>query len=290
MRSFLAALMQFLRTVTATRTGQIALAVCLLCALVALFAPWLAPFDPTQKHYDGAGKLLRIADPSLKHWLGTTSLGRDVLSQMIWGARPAMLVGLVVALGSALIGANIGLLAGYFGGWFDNLLMRFTDIVMGVPFLPFVIVVLSVGGKSLSMLVLAMTLIMWRASARIVRAQVLSLKQMPFVAAARITGASELAILYREIAPNIVPLALVNMAFALAWAITTEASIGFLGFGDPNVVSWGSIIYDAFASQAMYRAPWWVAPPGVAIMVLVSAVYLVGREYERVVNPRLAGP
>jgi peptide/nickel transport system permease protein len=290
MRAFLSALMQFLRAVTATRTGQIALGVCLLCALLALFAPWLAPFDPSQKHYDDAGKLLRIADPSFKHWLGTTSLGRDVLSQMIWGARPAMLVGLVVALGSAIIGANIGLLAGYYGGRFDNLLMRFTDIVMGVPFLPFVIVMLSVSGKSLSSLILAMTLIMWRASARIVRAQVMSLKQMPFVAAARITGASDLAILYREIAPNIVPLALVNMAFALAWAITTEASIGFLGFGDPDVISWGSIIYDAFASQAMYRAPWWVAPPGVAIMVLVSAVYLVGREYERVANPRLAGP
>ncbi|HQX60616.1 MAG TPA: ABC transporter permease [Burkholderiaceae bacterium] len=290
MRAILSALVQFLRTVTATRTGQIALGVCLLCALLAVFAPWIAPYDPTQKHYDTAGKLLRIADPSFTHWLGTTSLGRDVLSQMIWGARPAMLVGLVVALGSAIIGANIGLLAGFYGGRFDNLLMRFTDIVMGVPFLPFVIVILSVSGKSLSSLILAMTLIMWRASARIVRAQVMSLKQMPFVAAARITGASDLAILYREIAPNIVPLALVNMAFALAWAITTEASIGFLGFGDPDVISWGSIIYDAFASQAMYRAPWWVAPPGFAIMVLVSAVYLVGREYERVVNPRLAGP
>ena len=290
MRAILSALVQFLRTVTATRTGQIALGVCLLCALLAVFAPWIAPYDPTQKHYDTAGKLLRIADPSFTHWLGTTSLGRDVLSQMIWGARPAMLVGLVVALGSAIIGANIGLLAGFYGGRFDNLLMRFTDIVMGVPFLPFVIVILSVSGKSLSSLILAMTLIMWRASARIVRAQVMSLKQMPFVAAARITGASDLAILYREIAPNIVPLALVNMAFALAWAITTEASIGFLGFGDPDVISWGSIIYDAFASQAMYRAPWWVAPPGFAIMVLVSAVYLVGREYERVVIPRLAGP
>lgn len=290
MRAVFSAIVQFLRVVTATPIGRVAMGICVACALLALFAPWVAPFDPTLKHYDSAGKLLRIADPSFKHWLGTTSLGRDVFSQMIWGVRPAMLVGLVVAFGSAVIGANIGLLAGYFGGRSDNLLMRFTDILMGVPFLPFVIVMLSVFGKDLGSLMLAMTLIMWRASARIVRAQVLSLKQMPFVAAARITGASDLAILYREIAPNIVPLAMVNMAFALAWAITTEASIGFLGFGDPNVISWGSIIYDAFASQAMYRAPWWVAPPGVAIMVLVSAVYLVGREYERVINPRLAGP
>lgn len=288
MRLLLVSGRQFIRVVTATTTGQIALAICLMCLVIGIFAPWIAPFDPAQKHYE-AGKLLRLSPPSWKHWLGTTSLGRDVLSQMIWGVRPALLVGLSVALGSAIIGANIGLLAGYFGGRLDNALMRFTDIVMGVPFLPFVIVMLSVTGKGLSSLILAMVLVMWRASARIIRAQVLSLKEMPFVSAARITGGSELAILYREIAPNIVPLALVNMAFTLAWAITTEASIGFLGFGDPDVISWGGIIYDAFASQAMYRAPWWVAPPGIAIMVLVSAVYLVGREYESVVNPRLGG-
>ncbi len=288
MRLVIATSRQFFQTVTATRAGQIALAICVLCLLTGLLAPWIAPFDPLQKHYEG-GKLLRLSPPTWKHWLGTTSLGRDIFSQMIWGARPALLVGLIVAFGSAIIGANIGLIAGYFGGRLDNILMRFTDIVMGVPFLPFVIVMLAVVGKGLPSLILAMTLIMWRASARIIRAQVLSLKEMPFVSAARITGGSDLAILYREIAPNIVPLALVNMAFTLAWAITTEASIGFLGFGDPNVISWGSIIYDAFASQAMYRAPWWVAPPGFAIMVLVSAVYLVGREYERVANPRLGG-
>jgi peptide/nickel transport system permease protein len=110
---------------------------------------------------------------------------------------------------------------------------------------------------------------------------------MQFIAAARITGASDLVVIYREIAPNILPIALVNVAFALAWAVITEASIGFLGYGDPDVISWGSILYSAFSSQAMYRAPWWVVPPGVAIMVLVTSVYLVGRAYERIVNPRL---
>jgi peptide/nickel transport system permease protein len=128
---------------------------------------------------------------------------------------------------------------------------------------------------------------MWRSTARVIRAQVLSLREMPFVAAARTTGAGDWAILYREIAPNVLPLALVSTAFALAWAIITEASIGFLGFGDPNVISWGSILYDAYASQVMYRAPWWVVPPGIAIMVLVSAVYFMGRAYEQVINPRL---
>ena len=206
---------------------------------------------------------------------------------MLWGARPAMLVGGITALGTVVIGMNIGLLAGYFGGRTDALLMRITDIFLGLPFLPFIIVVLAMTGRSLWTIIFAMTIVMWRSTARVIRAQVLSLREMPFVSAARITGASDFDILYREIAPNVMPLALVSTAFALAWAIITEASIGFLGFGDPKVVSWGSILYDAYASQMMYRAPWWVVPPGLAIMFLVSAVYFVGRAYEEVINPRL---
>jgi peptide/nickel transport system permease protein len=188
-----------------------------------------------------------------------------------------------------MIGVNVGLIAGYFGGRIDSILMRVTDMFLGLPFLPFIIIVLSLTGRSLWTMVLAMTLVMWRSTARVVRAQVLSLREMPFVAAARTTGAGDMTILYREIAPNVMPIALVSVAFALAWAIITEASIGFLGFGDPAVVSWGSIVYDAYSSQMMYRAPWWVVPPGIAIMILVSAVYFAGRAYEEVVNPRLRG-
>ena len=114
-----------------------------------------------------------------------------------------------------------------------------------------------------------------------------ALHERQFIAAARTTGASDVDIIYREIAPNVMPLALIGVTFALAWAIITEASIGFLGFSDPNVVSWGSIIYEAYASQMMYRAPWWVLPPGIAIMILVTSVYFIGRAYEEVINPRL---
>ncbi len=279
----------FLRAVWASRSGRISLVVVVLCLLLAVFGPWLAPYDPTVRNYGANGKLLRLAGPSWDHWLGTTLLGRDVLSQMLWGARPALLVGFITALGTVVIGLNIGLVAGYFGGRIDALLMRITDIFLGLPFLPFIVVVLAMTGRSLWTIILAMTVVMWRSTARVIRAQVLSLREMPFVSAARITGASDFDILYREIAPNVMPLALVSTAFALAWAIITEASIGFLGFGDPDVVSWGSILYDAYASQMMYRAPWWVVPPGIAIMILVSAVYFVGRAYEEVVNPRLRG-
>jgi len=280
-------ILDFFRAVWRGPFGPTGLVILGLCVALAILGPAIAPYDPVARNYDAAGKLLRLAPPSWQHWLGTTLLGRDVLSQMLVGARPALLVGGLTALGTVLIGVNIGLISGYFGGRIDSFLMRLTDMFLGLPFLPFIIIVLSLTGRSLTTMVIAMTLVMWRSTARVVRAQVLSLREMPFVAAARVTGASDLAIIYREIAPNIMPIALVSVAFALAWAIITEASISFLGFGDPSMVSWGSIVYDAYASQMMYRAPWWVVPPGIAIMVLVSAVYFVGRAYEQVVNPRL---
>lgn len=278
----------FVGAVRQTRAGRISLYVLVACILLALLGPLIAPYGPFERLYDADGRLMRLSPPTPGHWLGTTLLGRDVLSQMLWGAQPALTVGFATAFGVAAIGVNIGLISGYFGGRIDALMMRITDVFLGLPFLPFIIVVLAITGRSTTTIIFAMTLIMWRSAARVIRAQVLSIKQMPFVAAARTTGAGDFAILYREIAPNIMPIALVNIAFSLAWAIITEASIGFLGYGDPRVMSWGSIIHDAYASQMMYSAPWWVVPPGIAIMVLVSSVYFVGRAYEHVVNPRLA--
>jgi len=279
----------FVTAVWKTPSGRVSLVIVTLCLLIAIFGPLVAPYEPTERNYNEAGKLLRLAGPSWNHWLGTTVFGRDVFSQILWGARPALLVGGMTALGTVAIGLNVGLIAGYFGGRVDAILMRITDVFLGLPFVPFIIIVLAMTGRSLWTIIFAMTIVMWRSTARVIRAQVLSLREMPFVSAARITGASDFTILYREIAPNVMPLALVSTAFALAWAIITEASIGFLGFGDPKIVSWGSIIYDAYASQMMYRAPWWVVPPGIAIRILVSAVYFVGRAYEEVVNPRLKG-
>jgi peptide/nickel transport system permease protein len=279
---------RFLRAVWSTAGGRVALCVLAACILLAVFGPFFAPYGPFDRAYDGAGRLVRLQPPSATHWLGTTVTGRDVFSQMLWGARPALIIGFATAAGVAVIGVNVGLIAGYFGGRVDSVMMRVTDVFLGLPFLPFIIVVLAITGRSTTTIVVAMTLIMWRSAARVIRAQVLAVKQMPFVAAARTTGAGDFTILYREIAPNVMPIALVNICFALAWAIITEASIGFLGYGDPKSVSWGTIIHDAYASQMMYNGPWWVLPPGIAIMVLVSSVYFVGRAYEQVVDPRLA--
>lgn len=278
---------RFFSIIWRSPAGRISLIIFAICTAIATLGPLLAPYGATERIYDEAGKLVRLSPPSWNHWLGTTLLGRDVLSQMLWGARPALTIGILTALGTVVIGVNVGLLAGYLGGHVDSILMRITDIFLGLPFLPFIIVLLSLTGQNLWTIIFAMMIVMWRSTARIVRAEVLSLRERQFIAAAKTTGASDFDIIYKEIAPNIMPFALVGVTFALAWAIITEASIGFLGFGDPNVVSWGSIIYDAYASQMMYRAPWWVVPPGIAIMVLVTSVYFIGRAYEEVVNPRI---
>ena len=282
------ALVHFVQAVRQSRSGRISLNIVTGFLVLALIGPWIAPYGPFERVYDGAGDLVRLSPPSAQHWLGSTNLGRDVLSQMLWGVRSAMIIGFATAFGVVAIGVNIGLVSGYFGGRIDALMMRITDIFLGLPFLPFIIVILSITERNTTTIIIAMTLVMWRSAARVIRAQVLSLKQQPFVAAARTTGGSNATIIYREIAPNIMPIALVNVAFSLAWAIITEASIGFLGYGAAKSISWGTIIHDAYASQLMYQAWWWVMPPGIAIMVLVSSVYFLGRAYEHVINPRLA--
>lgn len=278
----------FVIAVHQSRGGQISFYIVSACIVLAIIGPWIAPYGPFERIYDVNERLVRLSPPTAEHWLGTTIYGRDIFSQMLWGTRSAMIVGFATAFGVVVIGVNVGLISGYYGGRVDSLMMRITDIFLGLPFLPFIIVMLAISGRSTTTIIVAMTLIMWRSAARVIRSQVLSIKQLPFVAAARTTGGGDFSLIYREIAPNIMPIALVNVAFSLAWAIITEASIGFLGYGDPKATSWGTIIHDAYASQMMYQAPWWVIPPGIAIMVLVSAVYFLGRAYEHVVNPRLA--
>lgn len=280
-------MLRFFRFISKSALGMTGFIMFFLCVILAVAAPVISPYHPQEKHYTDSGRLMKLTPPSKDHVLGTTLFGKDVYSQIIWGARPALIVGICTAMAVMFIGVNIGLISGYYGGWIDNLLMRITDIFMGVPFLPFIIVVLSLWGRSMVTIILSMAIIMWRSTARVIRSQVLTLKERPFVDAARITGASDFKIIYWEIAPNILPVALVNVAFSLAWAIITEASIGFLGFGDPEVLSWGTIIYSAFASDMSYRAWWWVIPPGGAIMILVTSAYFIGRAYEEMVNPRL---
>jgi peptide/nickel transport system permease protein len=220
--------------------------------------------------------------------LGTTSLGRDVFSQLILGSRSALLVGLTAAFMVVGIGSVIGLVAGYFGGITDTVLMRLTDIAFGIPFLPFVIVLSAFLEPSLWNVVLAMALVLWRDTARVIRSQVLTLRTRGFVEAARVTGSGHMRILFTHIAPNILPLAILYGSIAIGWAILTEASVSFLGFGDSSTISWGYMLQDAYASQALSNGSFhWFVPPGIAIVLVVAAGFFIGRGYEEVLFPKL---
>jgi peptide/nickel transport system permease protein len=261
-----------------------------LFAVVAFSADQLAPIDPMEILFTKAGKVAANMPPSAEFLLGTTNLGRDIYAQLVNGTRSALAVGLSAAVIVATVGTVVGLMAGYFGGWVDALLMRVADMALSLPFLPFVIVLTGFLGAETSNIVLAVAVLLWPNSARVIRSQVLSLRERAYVEAARVTGASQWRIMFVHIAPNILPLSFVYAAIAIGWAIITEASVSFLGFGDPTNVSWGMMLQDAFTSQALSREQYaWFVPPGVCIILIVVAGFFISRGYEEVFMPRLRG-
>ena len=267
--------------------GSFGLAVILFFAVIGALAPWLARYGAWEMVTAADGSLASLRPPSLEFPLGTTHLGYDILSQLILATRTTVLIGLVSGVISILIGANIGLIAGYYGGRTDEVLMRLTDIVYGMPFLPFIIVLISLFGRSIWFVVLAIVLIIWRTSARVIRAQAMAIKQRQYVMAARARGCGDFRIIYRHIMPNVLPLLLLYTAFNIAWSIISEAGASFLGFGDPNSMTWGVMLYELWISGKTRVAWWWFAAPSVCIILLVTALVFVSRAYEEVANPRL---
>lgn len=290
------------------RLVVLAMATLSFFGLVAALAPYIAPYEPTERIYQEGGVLIAkwyypewlwyepgnlvsgtaAASSSANYILGTTAAGYDVFSQLVYGARPALIVGLVAAVMTVGIGTMVGLTAGYYGGYVDDALMRLVDFVYGLPLLPSVIVLVTVLGPGLENIILAFVLLQWRTSARIIRSLVLSLRERSFVKAARVSGASNWRIISRHIAPNVLPMAFLYGAFAIAWAILTEAGVSFLGLGDPNSVSWGVMLQGARVYSAMnFGAWWWFVPPGICIALVVISGFLIGRGYEEIVNPEL---
>lgn len=256
--------------------------------LIALTAPLVVPYNPQDLTYRPDGDVAANEPPNAAHWLGTTNLGRDVFSQLLYGARAALVVGFVAAFGVVVLGTLVGLVAGYYGGWIDTVLMRLADVAFGIPFLPMAIVLVAFLGPSIWNVVLVMTLLLWRDTGRVIRSQVLSLRTRSYVEAARVLGASHLRTMFVHIAPNVLPLSFLYGSLAIGWAILTEASISFLGFGDPNVISWGFMLQDAYNSQALARqAFYWFVPPGLCIMLAVMAGFFISRGYEELLFPRL---
>ena len=254
---------------------------------LALVSPYIAPYEPYERIYMADGGWAKLQPPSAANPLGTTEAAHDVLTQLLLGARIAVFVGLLGAFMVAVIGTTLGIVAGYYGGWVDEVVMRIVDILYGLPFIPFIIVLVTVLGASVWNIIIGVALLYWKSTARVIRSEVLTLRERPYVEAAEAAGASDFRIMAVHILPNVIPLTALYAAIAVGYSIVAQASIAFLGFGDPTIPSWGVMLQRAFVTQAFGGAWWWVIPPGLSITLVVTGAYLVGRGYEEVVNPQL---
>ena len=274
---------RFRRATATTIIGTIGLVIVLALVFTAVFAPFLAPYDPTER----VG--VPFSRPSAEHPLGTNDIGQDLLSELIYGTRVSLTVGLVAATVALLIGTTIGILAGFYPRVLGSFLMRTVDIVLILPFLPLLIILAAYLGRSLLNTVLVIGILIWAGSARIIRSQVLSLTRRDYVVAARAMGASDLHIIVKHILPLTLLLAIGEFVQATAGAILLEASLSFLGLGDPLQKSWGAILYWAQVRSAFLTPAWqwWVLPPGLMIMAAALGFALIGFALEQRVNPRL---
>ncbi len=230
------------------------------------------------------------APPSSSYLFGTDDLGRSVAVQFLWGSRVSLFVGLAATVLTTAIGAFVGIVAGFYGRTVDTLLMRLTDWFLVIPFLPLAIVLAAVIGRSLWNIILVIGVTSWPGTARLVRAQVLTIRERLYVDRARALGASQRHLIRRHILPNVAPLILANTTLAVPIAILTETTLSFLGLGDPSQPSWGRTLEQAFGAGAIGRDAWWYyLPAGVGIVVVVLAFTMCGRALEQILDPRLEG-
>jgi peptide/nickel transport system permease protein len=278
------------RTYRRSRMGMIGLWILIFFGCVAVFAPLLASRDGLDASLVSGENLCPQVPcpPSPDYPLGTDDLGRSVLTLVIWGSRISLLVGLVATIISMVIGSIIGIVAGYFGGWRDSTLMRFTDWFLVIPFLPLAIVLASILGRSLLIIIFVIGVTSWPGTARVVRAQALSVKTRPYVERARALGAGHWHLVTRHVLPNVFPLIFANTILVVAIAILSETTLSFLGLGDPLSVSWGTILEFAFSAGAASGGNWWwLGPPGLCIVLVVLAFTMCGFALDEILNPKL---
>jgi peptide/nickel transport system permease protein len=280
------AFLRVARTYRRNVLGMTGLVILAFFVLVAVFAPLLA--DPQGLNPTCPCTGDPFSPPSTRFPLGTDDLGRSILTLTIWGARPSLIVGLFATLIAMALGAAIGLVAGYYGRAMETVLMRFTDWFLVIPFLPLAIVLASILEPSTFVIILVIGLTSWPSTARIVRSQVLSVKERSYVERARALGAGNWHMITRHILPNVGPLIFANTILTVAIAILTESTLAFLGLGDPLNISWGTILDSAFSNAAASAGNWWwLMPPGLAIVLLVLAFTLCGFALDEILNPRL---
>jgi peptide/nickel transport system permease protein len=269
-------LKRFLRRPSAVIAG----AVVILFILIALLAPWIAPYDPLVPNFLAVRK-----PPSDLYWLGTDEVGRDLLTRVIWGARASLLAGVIPVTLAVAVSIPLGLISGYVGGWIDGLIMRITDAMLAIPFLIIAIALAAFLGPSLSNAMIAIGVAALPTFLRLSRGTVLAIKVEDYIEAARAVGASRLRIAVRHVLPNMMPPLLIQASLTVAAAIIAEASLSFLGLGQqPPAPSWGSMLNAA--QRYLTNAPWMAVWPGVMIFVVVMALNVLGDGLRDALDPR----
>jgi peptide/nickel transport system permease protein len=273
--------MGILRRYLRNPAAVIGLVLLVLVVAMAVSAPWVFPRDPLSL----AGRPLQWPGASPRFWLGTDNTGRDIAAQIFHGARTSLLIGLVATAISIGIGIVVGAIAGFYGGWVDDALMRVTEAFQTLPNFILLLVLVAVFGSDIRTVTIAIGIVSWPPSARLTRAEFLSLRSREFVQACRVLGMRDARIIFREILPNALPPVIVYASVIMAVAILLESALAFLNLSDPNVPSWGNLIG---AGKGVLRVQWYVsAIPGVAILLTVLAVSLVGQGLNDALNPRL---
>ena len=261
------------------KLGVVGLIILLIFVFLAIFAPLLARFPSLTT---GAGEA--FLNPSFKHLLGTDNLGRDLYSELLFGARITLVVSFIAVITSTVVGVLFGSIAGYYGGIIDSILMRITEIFLVIPPIFLALVLVAIFGANITNMIIVISVLSWPQTARLVRAEILSLKERPYCKAAIATGESDFKIIFSELVPNTMTTIIVNLSLTQATAILIESELSFLGFGDSSMVSWGLMLNNA---QEFFRQSWFmVFFPGMSIFLVVLSLNLVGEGLNDVFNPR----
>ena len=276
---------RFLKIFFANRIGTIGFVMVVVFFIVAFIGPEVYPYSTID-----VGKGPLMAKPSREFIFGTDHLGRDLFGAIIHGTKISLMVGFCAALISISIGTIVGLISGFIGGTLDNILMRFTDGMMVLPKLPLIMVLSALLGTNIRNIILVIGFTGWTGTARLVRSQALSIRERPYIERAKSIGASSFYIMYKHVLPNVFPVIFANTILATASAILAEASLSFLGLGDPLSVSWGQILNGAFVNGAVSIGAWWYfVPAGLSIILLVLSFTFIGYSFDEILNPKLRG-
>jgi len=273
------------RTFRRSGQGMTGLSILTFFFLLAIFAPLLVDENQIQV---ASATGLPYEHPNLQHLLGTDKFGRDVLAMLIYGSRISLLVGITAALGAMFLGGIVGLWAGYFGGKTDGFLNAVTNWFLVIPWIPLAIILVSLLGRNLLNIILVLAITSWAGTARIVRAQALSVKERTYVERSQALGASNTHMISRHILPNVFPVLFANLVLLISLSILSETTLSILGLGDPNSISWGTMIGESFEEGALTAGIWWwLIPPGVCLVMVTLSFTMCGYALDDILNPRL---